>query len=198
MSRVKLFALVVWSLAMLGHACTSTSDGAQSEIPVSAKSDDKYAAALEKWQREAHVFNQFQKRADATVVLMTEEFRRAYLERWKSIRGDSKSSLDEMTSGKLGLFVSIYTPEYPYISLDNAKLWSHQLQFGDKSLAPIQVRALTEKSTFEPYFPFISHWSREFLVVFETASPTGESLVLPSSVTYSLKSALVNLEFTWK
>lgn len=199
MSPVKFCLFLFAVLApLVTLSCTSMSDEAKTSLPTSAADDDAYQVALAKWSREAHVFYRFQKVIDANVVLFTEEFRRAFLERWTQIRGDGRSNLDEMTSGKSAALVSLYTPDFPYMSLDNSRLWTIEMQFGEKKIAPSIVRWIDDKPLLEPYFPFLNKWTREFLVIFDTASPSGETFVLPNSVQLSLRSSLVSTEFAWK
>lgn len=189
--------LTVFS-ALIFSACTSSSERATATIPPSTSSDSAYNSVLKKWQREAQAYDEFRLQIDVKAVLFTDEFRRAFLERWQRIRGESRSSLQEMTSGKSGALVSLYTPIYEYMTLDNAKLWSFELRFGDRVFAPTLVKLVPDKVMLQPYFPFVSNWSREYLVIFDTAAPGGESLVLPDSVTLALRSALSNIEFKWE
>lgn len=187
-------------LAFFTAACTTTSAGVSSDLPPSAKDDDAYISVVNKWKREATVFSQFQKRVDAVAVLFTDEFRRAYAERWNRLRADNRASFEEVGANKMAVLVSAYTPEYQYSFLDNTKLWSYQLKVADKTLTPYQISHLNDKALFEAFFPFINKWTKEYLVIFETSEGGvgSQAVVNPTSVSFAMRSALVSLNFEWK
>jgi hypothetical protein len=184
------------------QGCTSTSENVESSIPLSPLQDAEYAPVFEKWNREAHIVDQFQKRIDMHAVLLTDEFRRAYAARWQRLRGDTNARLpEEMLGGKLGVFVSVFTPDRPFLRLDDKNLWSIRLRYGPTQLTPSVVKSLREKEYFEPYFPFVSLWTSEFLLVFDVApseSAPNANLALPQTVHLEMNSSLTKLDLGWK
>lgn len=193
----------VVALLLLGTSfvgCTSTSSGgSQAAIPVSSSEDDDYAPVVKKWTREAHVYSQFQKQVDTFAVLFTDEMRRAFVTRWQNLHGYKSASFDDIGDGKLGIIVSLFTPEYTYMKLDERKIWGFQLDWGAQKIAPVTIKSLSKKTQFQPYLPFVNAWSQEYLLLFDV-NPTEVNIptVVPNQVTLHMRSALVAVEFVWK
>jgi hypothetical protein len=188
------FAFLCMFTASVVLGCASSGGEVRSEVPPQAASDSVYAETLEKWHRSDSVYSLFQKKIQVHGVLLTTDFRKAYLERVSRIRGDAVNALDESVGRRLGVFVSLTTPDYAYENLDDKRLWSVSLRYGKTQIHAPDVRPLSEKTPLTPFFPFVNQWSREFLVTFD-ANSTGE---LPDSVLLSLKSALVAVDLEWR
>jgi hypothetical protein len=94
----------------------------------------------------------------------------------------------------MGFLVSVSTPERPYENVDDRRLWTSSLQIGAVQIQNAEIRPLSDKVLLEPFFPFVTQWSREFLVAFDPGA-TGE---LPQSVVLKFKSALVALDLEWR
>lgn len=187
-------ALLLMANALLMGACASTDGGVKGEVPPSADSDANYTPVLNKWHRDGSVYHLFQKRIGVHGVLLTSEFRKAYLERMARLRGDSQSSLDESVGRRMAFLVSVTSPERAYENIDDKRLWNIALKYGNLQIQGAEVRPLSEKNTLDPFFPFSNQWSREFLVAFDPGGVTE----LPQSVTLVLKSALVSVEMEWR
>jgi hypothetical protein len=181
-------------LAFLLVGCASSRGSLNSDVPPSASSDNNYADVLEKWARSGSVHHLFQKKMDVQAIMLTNEFRAAYLERMTRLRGDTQSSLDESVGRRVGFLVSLSTPERAYENLDDKRLWTAALQLGTLQVQNAEIRPLSDKTLLDPFFPFVTQWSREFLVMFDPGA-TGE---LPQSVILKLKSALVALDLEWR
>ena len=179
--------------------CTSTSQESGALVPPLPNEDPAYSPILDKWSREAHVVEKFQKQVDVHAVLFTDEMRRAYAERFARLRGNADAQLEDIGGGKLGFLVSVFSPVNDYLDLDNNQLWTLSVRSGAQSAGTPAVRKLKSKTPFEAFFPFINRWSQDYLVVFDTTGQAGNPLLAnPQSMTLLLRCALANVELNWK
>jgi hypothetical protein len=136
----------------------------------------------------------FQKRIEVHAVMLTAEFRTAYMERAAKIWGEGQQAFDSSIGSRVGFLVSFSTPDRPYEFLEDKRLWVLSLNYGGTKVSNPEVRSLADKAVLDPFFPFVNQWSREYLVAFDPAM--GSSL--PQSVSLSLKSALAGVELEWR
>lgn len=186
-------------LLLASSSCTTASQGSSVSIPPEARRDDNYLQVLQKWEKAATVFDQFQNRIQFHSVLLTEEMRQAYLNRWIRLRGDTASTIGMDSGGKLAIFVSLYTPEEDFLRLDNSSLWTVRLQYGDKTLTPTTILRLYEKPVYEGFFDFVNKWSSEYLVVFDVSlAESSEAINLPESLSAQFYSSLAYINLQWR
>lgn len=185
-------------------ACTTASSNTRTVVPPGPMDDVEYSAVLLKWTKEAKVIDHFQKQVDFNAVLLTDEMRRAYVARHARLRGDASAAIEDMNGGKLGMIVSIFTPDSGYEDLSDRSVWSVSLRAGAQSVTNVQVRRLSNKTVLEPYFPFVNRWTNDYLLVFETASApqpgaaASEILLQAQDVSLVLRSAIANVDFNWR
>jgi hypothetical protein len=192
---MKCFGLVATSaVAILMVSCASSSDNAISSVPASVLADSPYADALQKWQRSDAVFSMFQKRVEIHAVMLSTEFRKAYMERAVRIWGEGQQAFDSSLGNRVGFLVSFSTPDRAYESLDDKRLWVLNLKYGDTKIPNSEIRSLMDKAFLEPFFPFVNQWSREFLVAFDP----GAGGNIPDVVGLTFKSALAGVELIWR
>ena len=192
-------ALLLGGVLFSAAACTTTSQESAAMVPPTPIEDSAYAPILQKWSREAHVVEHFQKQVDINAVLFTDEMRRAYAERFARLRGNADAQLEDIGSGKLGFVVSVFSPVTDYLELDNRLLWTISARSGAQNVTTPTVRRLQSKTPFEAFFPFISRWSQDYLVIFDTSGQSGNPVLAnPTSVTLLLRCALANVELNWK
>jgi hypothetical protein len=183
-------------------ACTTSSDGATAEVPPQPRQDTPYFDVHEKWHKEESIVSSLQKKLEVHALLLTDEFRRAYVARFQRLRGVTQDSLGQDIGRRVGVLVSVFSPEKPYESLDDRRLWTIQLKYGINTLANPEIKSLNDKVLLDPFFPFVNQWSREFILAFDpTAGTTGDSggdeTPLPDSVTLIMRSALTSVEVRW-
>ena len=94
---------------------------------------------------------------------------------------DVSFSIEE---GKTVFFVSLFSPSYELTSLTEGKHWTILLEEKDKKLKPYSVTKVHAKNKWSHFFPFISPWSQEFIIVFnkeendKTAFENKKNLIL--------------------
>lgn len=194
------FLLSLGLSLFLGGCVSSTS----SSVPPGPADDSQYAPVLGRWTRSAHVFSKFQNRVEMSAVLLADEMRRAVAERLSRLRGtnDGLSVLTDSSGGvRLGLLVSLYTPEGPYMNLDDKSLWSVSLRIGSNQQPPLYVRRVTDKTPLQPFFSHIHQWSQDYLLVFdfpETAlQKENDAQKQSTSAEFIAQSSVAKVEFRW-
>lgn len=200
-NRVGALALLCAALSFLGAplGCTSVPEGGSVSIPPAAAADKDFEQVLGKWHKTVRVYDQLQNRIELHAVLFSEEMRQAFIARWKRVRGDTEVRIAQEFGGKLAFFVSLYTPDESFMSLDNQNLWSIKMRFGDEVLAPTSVLRLYEKPMYQSFFDFIDKWSAEYLVVFDVSDvEAAESVTLPQSLSAQFYSSLSYIDLQWR
>lgn len=183
---------------------TGCISGFGQSVPPGPAQDDLYAPVLERWTREAQVFSKFQKRVDISAVLLTDEMRRAVGERLARLRGTAEglTVLSDTSGGaRLGVLVSVFTPDAPYMDLDDRSLWSLALRVGSQQQPPLYVRRVSDKTPLKPFFSHIHQWSQDYLLVFDfpekaLQSGSADSKVSPTAEFIS-QSAIAKVELRW-
>ncbi len=190
-----------WILGLLGGqvSCTSSTPPSEAKPSVSVYQDDAYWSALKKWKQEITLLDQFQMKAMGTAVLLTPPFQEAYQARFKQLYGSQLSDITQSDSSKLGVFISLFTPEDTYLQIDDAKVWNLEVWFGDQKASVIQTKPLKEKEILSHFYPFINHWTKEYILFFDypKQSNTGSGNP-PNSVLFLLKGPPGTLEFKWQ
>lgn len=198
-SAIALCAVVFSLFAQAG--CVSSRDAS---VPPVAGEDALYAPVLERWTRKMTVFSQFQNKIEISAVLLNDRMRKAVGERLARLRGGAEGVSifsDSQGNNRLGMLVSVYTPESTYLNFDDKLLWSLSLRVGPSSQAPLFVRRVYDKTTLEPFFSGIHRWSQDYLLVFDfpenAVSQDSKSSAPASEVEFSAQSALARVTLRW-
>lgn len=163
---LKLSLLLVSALGAV--SCVSSS--VSGSTPPEPTQDEAYEPVLSKWSRKIAVFSKFQNRVEMNAVLLTDEMRRAVTQRLFRLRGqsDGLSVLSDSSGAvRLGVLVSVFTPEAPYANLDDRSLWSLAMRVGPSQLNPMYVRRISDKTLLQAFFSHIHQWSQDYLLVFD-------------------------------
>lgn len=192
-------------LSWLSVACVSGGSKTAGSLPLGPAEDTQYFPVVQKWTRNVQVFSQFQNRIEMTAVLLPDEMRRAVAERLSRLRGhsDGLSVLSEAPGGvaRLGLLVSVFTPETPYMNLDERSLWSLNLRIGAQQQQPMFVRRVADKTVLEPFFTHIHRWSQDYLLVFDFPETSlqrdSATQAQVSDAEFLAQSAIVRIEMRW-
>jgi hypothetical protein len=189
-------------LTSLQSGCVT--GGGSASVPPSPAEDQQYAPVVERWTRKVHVFSKFQNRVEISAVLLADEMRRAVADRLARLRGntDGLSVLTDSSGGvRLGMLVSIFTPEGAYLDLDDKSLWSLTLRIGPNQQAPLYVRRVSDKTPLKPFFSHIHQWSQDYLLVFdfpETAlQKENDAQKLPTVAEFTAQSSVARVEIRW-
>lgn len=164
-----LRALVLFVLpsALLG-CVTSVQKGVT--VHQAAPEDPAYSKALDKVTAQYEVIKNFETRYELQATALTLDFRKALAERYERIFDERQPVLGE-ASDKLAFFVSLYTMNKDVNDLTDQHLWNVQLVNGATPTKPFKIERLSRKERWQPFFPYISPWSKEYLVIFD--APAG-------------------------
>lgn len=186
----------LWTALLCLASCTISGPGTLSSIPLSPKEDKSYIEVFNKWHKEINIFSEFQNRIEAHALFLSDDFRKAYHKRFESIRGETIDPFNQETGADFGILISVTTPDHYFEEVDSRNIWTLKLAYGSLDLANPDIRSLKEKEILEPFFPFVSKWSKEFLVVFNLKKEEGKA-ELPQKVKLSMRSSLATIEMEW-
>ncbi len=162
-----LFGYAIFLLCL--NACTSTSPVTTSDIVVEHHEepglDEKYNQTLHLTSKQATIYRNFETKYAVTASYFSKDFIRAFEKRAEEIALPSSPLFAQYAKQQL-FFVSIFVPVASQFDLSNQQLWSLKLRQGSLQVAPLLIEALKEKTYWQGFFPFISSWSKEYLLVF--------------------------------
>lgn len=193
-----MFRLIKASLTSLSIFLFVSCDHSQKTTEVviheDALSDETYATVLRQVTREASVYSNFETKLMIKVTYLSDDFRMAFDKRYETLMEEKRFSLGEADK-KAGFFVSIFTPDQQKPDLDNSKFWTLILKHKtDQKRYPTMVRHLSEKDRWKPFFPWLSRWSHEYLVLFDSARDVSVS---PDEFTLSLSNPDARVSLNW-
>ena len=199
-----LLALALFSLSPCAGVVSCVSKSATGSTPPGPTDDDVYEPVLSRWTRKINVFSKFQNRVEMTAVLLTDDMRRAVTQRLSRLRGSGEglSVLSDSSGGvRLGVLVSVFTPEAPYSNLDDRTLWSLSMRIGPSQLSPVYVRRIADKTLLQTFFSNIHQWSQDYLMVFDFPETIlqRDNEIQKQSLTaeFIAQSAVAKVELRW-
>jgi hypothetical protein len=135
-----------------------------------------YKDALKKWTRKTDVYNRFH-----TVMLVratffnipfkyaySMEYAKYYMLNRKAFKKMLKKSYSKAAK-YTKFFVSVYTPEKKYNDLDsNRSIWMiYLVNNKSQSVLPLEIKPSEQKKVFfKTFFPYITRWSRQYIIEF--------------------------------
>jgi hypothetical protein len=136
--------------------------------------DGDYRETHKKYTQEYEVIRDFETRYVVSVTFLSGEFRQAFAKRYQSLFNEKENILESPTD-KTGFFVTLYSHSTDLAYLEDERLWNIQLVGPDGVKTPTMTKLLVPKERWSPFFPKISLWSKEYLVLFDgpTASSVG-------------------------
>lgn len=168
------------------------------DVMSSPKEDHPYAEALDKATQEATVFKDFESRYRVTATYLSPEFRGAFAARMEKVYRKGEVHFEEAAQ-KAGFFVSIHAPDEDRIDLANSLHWTVLLASKDGPLKPVLVKRLNDKERWRAFFPSVTEWTTEYLVVFDAPSINANSpdLVEKTNVGLTFANADAQVNLVW-
>ena len=167
------FSLV---LVLLLNACLSTQEPDIS-YPLEAKDDPEYFASYESASKTYEVIYNFEAQFTTDITRLTPAFRAALDRRYEHIWQEKPALLIE-GEAKTAFVITIYTANRNLDNIGDPQIWNIQLQTHGKTLKPSAVKPLNPKERWQPLFPRVSQWSKEYLVIFDAAAAANNHLKL--------------------
>jgi hypothetical protein len=97
---------------------------------------------------------------------VTPVFQEALTQRYAHIWNEPQPLINEPAE-KTAFFVTLYTANQELGNIADADVWNIQLQVSGQTLKPSAIKKLKPKERWQPFFPEINQWSREFLILFD-------------------------------
>ncbi|MCX6129876.1 MAG: hypothetical protein NTX25_12555 [Proteobacteria bacterium] len=164
-------------LLLLLTACLSSPEP-EISYPLEARDDPAYFTTYEANSKTYEVIHNFEAKYTAHITRVTPEFREALIKRYEHIWNESQTLMTE-AGAKTAFFVTLYTANRNMENISDANLWNIQLQAAGKIFKPSSIKNLSPKERWQPFFPQINQWSKDFLLIFElTPEQSGGSLKL--------------------
>ena len=169
------------------------------DLNTSAVEDQPYYSELTKATRERTIFKDFETRYIMTATYLSPEFRAAFAGRLERVYKRGEAGFQEATT-KAGFFVTLNAPGGDdRIDLTNVHHWTVLLESKDGPLKPVLIKRIDDKVRWRPFFPGVTHWSSEYLVIFDTPSVDANSaqMVAKTAIHLTLANADAKVSLTW-
>lgn len=177
--------LILWSSFLFLPACLSTIDSTKLQIPSPVADDEAYNKAYGDATVRYDVVHHFETKYKISITYLNDNFRQALATRHENIFHEPQPVLTE-ASQKTGFFVSIYSQDRALSDLSDPRLWTVQLKVGNSILKPATIKTLSPKERWAAFFPEISLWSNEYVILFDQAPPSNQ----PDSTSFSMELVL--------
>lgn len=143
-----------------------TSVESEVDIHKTVYQDKDYNNAYTKASNHFQVITNFETRYELHGTILSQPFRNALAKRYEDLFGEPQPMLEE-TSNKLGFFVSLYTMNKDINDLSDQDLWNIQLTQNGKTYKPVTIKKLSKKERWQPFFAYMTPWSKEYLLLFD-------------------------------
>ncbi len=163
---MRVLSLVFAILTLYVTGCVTTLDS-DVEINPSVKQDSDYKTALQNATRDRKIFDNFETKYLVTATYLSPAFKTAFAKRIERVYKQDYGRFDE-TSGKAGFFIAIHAPETERIDLANPAHWSVFLESKGGMVKPVIIKKINDKERWRAFFPSVSEWTTEYLIVFDT------------------------------
>lgn len=194
--KALLFSVAL--IATLNLGCISSMED-EVEVNASIESDDEYSGTLDQYTKNVKIIDEWATKYELTVTYLGEGFLGAFSNRYEKLYGVREPMLGE-ASDKTGFFVSIYSPHQKGYDLVDQELWKIFLDDSEgRKIRPAVIKNLSSKERWNPFFNGVNHWSREYLIVFDTnlIDPTTEGLVQKKQINLTFSNADAQVNVQW-
>ncbi|MBP9706319.1 MAG: hypothetical protein KBD78_01655 [Oligoflexales bacterium] len=140
------------------------------ELKPSVKEDKPYYESYVLHTRQKVVIKDFEKKFSVVATYMSKNFVTSLMERYKNLFKVNETPLEDV-NGKLAFFVSFSTPDREYVDMANKKLWRVFSTIDGNNIEPVVLKKIKEKERWQAFYPEITPWSHEYLVIFDHLVP---------------------------
>lgn len=153
--------------------CLSTIDATHLQTPTSVPEDPEYNKIYSESSQQFDFIDKFVTRYKISITQLNTNFRQAMAARHEKVFFEPQPQLTD-ASQKTAFFVTIYSSNIKLSDLSDERLWSIQLRTGSSVLKPNAIKSLTPKERWQVFFPNITQWSTEYLLLFDQAPPANQ------------------------
>lgn len=161
-----------------------------------AEDDVDYAGIYQEETNRYEVIENFETRYQINVTRLSQNFRRAVAKRHEQLFDDTQPLLDSSTN-HTGFFVTLYTSGEDLTDLTDKDLWSVYLKLGDHKVKPAMIKRLRSKERWKAYFPTVSIWTEEYLVIFDKNPPASSLDKGSSELALHIANRDAKIKMTW-
>lgn len=209
---LSILAVFIFLGGCAGKKAAVKNEEVKKEAELTRKEASKaYFDELKKWTSGKKIYEGVESRLYITATYKTEEFRKAYIERYaKSYELDEsyKKALLERETDQAEkyneFFFTAYTPEYRWNDFNRPdSVWKLYLEDSEgNSLKPISITKVDGSDPIiREFFPYFDLWSYGYIVRFPKYSETGTEPI-PGPGTKNLKlivtGVLAKGELEWR
>ena len=200
-TKTKLIAPFLTLMLGVSVSCAHKEESAELKIsfPTEADRDPKYSEIYEQNTRRESGIKNFETRFKVAATQLGSQFRSALAERYQYVYNEPQPLLSE-ASNQAGYFVTIYVADENSGDLGNPQIWNIQLKQPSGVLKPSLVKKLRPKEMWRAFFPDISAWSQEYLILFDSpaaSQPSDHKLVNQPDNTLILSGPEGQIQFHW-
>jgi hypothetical protein len=192
LSTPKLSFLVLLLLSISGCVTGNVN------VHESPSEDSEYYEILEDSTKDETVYKNFETRFTVKATYLSPKFRTAFSKRLEKVFMQGSLKFDHERT-KAGFFISIYSPDSDRMDLHNDQHWTVLLGSDQGDLKPVLIKKLNDKERWRAFFDGISHWTTEYLVVFDApnVTPNSPDLVEKTSIKLTFANADGKVKLTW-
>lgn len=153
--------------------CLSTIDATNLQTPTPVPEDVGYNKIYQESSQKFDFIDKFETKYKLNITQLNANFRQAIATRYEQVFLEPQPLLTE-ASTKTAYFVTIYSSNNKLADLTDERLWSIQLRSGSSVLKPSAIKRIEPKERWQLFFPDISSWSSEYLLLFDQAPPMNQ------------------------
>ena len=144
--------------------------------------DVVYKDIIKQKTKYQHVTNTFQTVYKLSVTQMGEEVSSVFDERFEKLFS-RKQDVISLKENEVTFFVSVFSPNHRESDLGNKHEWFLTLRVDGENFPLERVVRLKNPRLWENFFPFVTSYSKQFLISFKRKSPEkkGEEVLLTLS-----------------
>ena len=188
------FAITTAFASVTFFACTNH----QVELNEPLDSDGDYQEVLKTKHHKQEVIKNFETKAIINVTLVDGDFLSAYKKRMQKVFKSEESTLITDVKNHRAYFVSLYCDEYDQCNLSDKNLWTVQLKSDSGLIKPTVIRKVGNKPRWQSFFPGVTQWTNEYLILFPGGSTGGQSPNLSDSNNELVfANTYANIRFGW-
>jgi hypothetical protein len=176
---MRYLGLLLFFLAFLHlPSCATRNDNIQIEQQKGLLEDKDFSSATQAASRQAAAVHEFETQYFVNATYFSPAYASIFKQGTEALYLRKNTDLDKYADSIL-FFVSIFVPESTRFDLKDTKLWTIKLRHRGQEILPLAIEFNRQKEYFKGFFPFISHWSKEYFITFPrhlvtTHSPNDE------------------------
>ncbi len=187
---------LIASCLLILPGCLSTIDATQLQTPTPVPDDSDYNKFyLESTQRFDFV-DKFVTKYKVSITSLSSNFRQAMAKRHEKVFLEPQPMLTD-ASQKTAFFVTLYSSNIKLEELADDRIWAIQLRTGSSVLKPSAIKPLLPKERWQVFFPEITNWSAEYLIIFDQTPSANQPDAVNSSSELILASPEGSITTRW-